>query len=494
MLMSDFSFSHQDNRVLPKDEKARLATLSSYRILDTLPEKAFDDLTALAAQICNTPISLVTLIDNERQWFKSKLGLGMSQSHRIDSFCAHALYRPDEILIVPDAHLDSRFFNNPLVTEDPFIRFYMGAPLVAPTGEVLGNLCVIDIQPRQPTLDQQKCLQALARQTMAQLELRRRNIELTDQMALRVQTEAILRESEEQFQAFMNHSPLVAFIKDDRGRYTYVNPLFLDRLNLNSEQVIGHNDFELWPDIAPQLVERDRRVLAGEKNIATVERAISEEGDINYWQIFKFPLQRGGGNRRMVAGIGLDITKNKLYEEKLQAYQRQLEETLEKVKAQSLEDGLTGLFNRRAFDLKIAEEVDRAKRYNLPFSLLMIDVDNFKAFNDNFGHPEGDEVLRTLAQIFKEETRPHDFVARYGGEEFVLILPNTGYDGAFFLAERFRRSILSHAWHKRPITVSIGTATSNSSLATPQALIEAADGALYEAKRAGRNLVSQAAL
>ena len=157
---------------VPADEAARLAALESYDILDTEREQAYDDFTALAAQICGTPIALISLIDKDRQWFKSDFGLGTPETPRDQAFCAHAIV-DNRTLIVPDASVDARFQDNPLVTGRPDIRFYAGAPLVTGDGHGLGTLCVIDRVPRALTASQIKALEALSRQLMTHLELRR---------------------------------------------------------------------------------------------------------------------------------------------------------------------------------------------------------------------------------------------------------------------------------------------------------------------------------
>ncbi len=162
-------------------EPERLAALQALRVLDTLPEQAFEDIVQLASQICGTPVGLVSLVDEQRQWFKARIGLAAAHTPRDMAFCAHAINTPDTLMVVADAACDPRFRGNPLVTGEPNIRFYAGAPIVTPGGQALGTVCVIDTVPRELDAAQLGALQALARQASALFELRQRTLALEEQ-------------------------------------------------------------------------------------------------------------------------------------------------------------------------------------------------------------------------------------------------------------------------------------------------------------------------
>jgi len=199
---------------LPTNEDERLAILKKYHILDTGTEQSYDDITILASHICNVPIAMISLVDEVRQWFKSKVGLEPQETSRDVAFCAHAILQ-NEPFIVRDATKDRRFADSELVTGEPHIRFYAGFPLINPEGLALGTLCVIDRQPRQLSAGQLKTMQALSRQVMALLELRRVSARLADALD-QVKTLQVLL-------------PICAWckrIRDDEGYWDQVEAYF----------------------------------------------------------------------------------------------------------------------------------------------------------------------------------------------------------------------------------------------------------------------------
>ncbi len=251
------------------------------------------------------------------------------------------------------------------------------------------------------------------------------------------------------------------------------------------------------PDDLPGHKERLANALANGIGYTVDARLYNVQGELRWMQITAKPIQNENGQVVHMIGTMLDITTRKLAEEKMRDYavalefkQSELERSNEQLARLATQDGLTNLKNHRAFQERLSEEIERAQRYDSPLSLMLIDVDSFKQYNDHFGHPEGDIVLKKVAAMMEEAARHTDIVARYGGEEFVIVLPQTSSSGCAVVAERLRAMIAAAEWPNRAVTVSIGVCAMHGNNMDQSRLISCADEALYESKHAGRNRVT----
>ena len=221
---------------LPANESERLAALGRYLILDSEAEKAFDDIVWLVSHICRTPISYISIIDKDRQWFKSQIGLSVTQTPRDIAFCAHAILQTDT-MVIPDALQDHRFSDNPLVVSDPHIRFYAGTPLLARDGLPVGTLCAIDHTPRTLDEAQLEALRALGRQVEKLLEYRRSAMELSQTLA--------------QMKVMTGLLPMCAWckrIRDEQGKWNSLESYLSD-----------HSEADVTHGICPDCIETHGR-------------------------------------------------------------------------------------------------------------------------------------------------------------------------------------------------------------------------------------------
>lgn len=333
---------------IPSNEKERLACLRDLKILDTPIEQRFERLTRIVCRALDVPIAAISLVDEQRQWFKSIQGLNCSQTSRDVAFCSHTILQ-NEVMIVPDALEDPRFCENPLVLEDPFIRFYAGFPLTIGDNFRIGTLCAIDQKPRTFSDSQTIVFKDLAEMIQSELS----NIELTE-----------------------THQILINDLKD-------------------------------------------------------AERA-------------------------------------------------------------ALIDGLTRLWNRVGAEKLMDREWSAASRNQSEISIAMVDVDNFKAINDEYGHCVGDEVLKHLSQVIQTTLRPYDVVARWGGDEFLILMPGCETQNLYRTLERIKIAIdempAQTEAGELSITVSMGAITACPSGGDDvMAFLKLADQAMYEAKNLGRD-------
>lgn len=302
------------NEIMKKssqEETTRLAALRAYEILDTSEEEVFDDITRLASFICNTPISLISLVDEHRQWFKSRLGLQNTETAREVAFCSHAIEQTG-VMIVPDAREDSRFAANPLVTSDPDIRFYAGAPLITPDGSAIGTLCVIDRVPRQLSGQQLESLQALSRRVISELELRKNVLELKRTMSDQEKTEQALRESRARSESIISNMINGLITVDEQTIIESVNPAAVRIFGYQNDELVGQTLALLVPGDIENKGEFLR--LAFKKAIGrlTEWEGRRKNGETFPFEMSLFAFETGG--RRHFAGNIRDLTEKRQIE------------------------------------------------------------------------------------------------------------------------------------------------------------------------------------
>lgn len=299
---------------LSRNETERLAALRSYGILDTPREADFDEIVALAAEICGVPIALVSLVDSERQWFKAAVGAGDIEETPLGlSFCAHSILTPDKLLEVSDTLDDPRFAQNALVTGDPHLRFYAGAPLESPEGFALGTLCVLDREPRHLNETQRKTLRVLAKQVMTQLELRRQARALDTQREDLQATLANLEAERQQFKTLLDEIPAhVVTLRGPELVYEFANREFM--------RFVGRDDFlglraeEAWP-VPDQHLALLRHILATGEPFMGQEAPVQSppipgrEPSVGLFDFMFQPLRDADGTVSGIFVHSLDVTE-----------------------------------------------------------------------------------------------------------------------------------------------------------------------------------------
>ncbi|MER3559094.1 MAG: hypothetical protein C4336_06345 [Armatimonadota bacterium] len=333
------------------------------------------------------------------------------------------------------------------------------------------------------------CLHTAQRILHAENRLREQNQQLSEMYEeLQTQheslqaTQRLVEHANRRFADLFENLPIACFTFDHEG--------VLHEWNQAAEQLYGYTKGEVLfrsmfekvfrGESAVRMGELMRMVLTGSVLNGIESEDYDAEGRRHYVLRGVFPLRNPAGE--VVGGLVVDVTDRVEYEQQLRLMNEQLQNL-------AITDGLTGLKNHRAFQDFLEQEFQRAQRYRTSLSLILMDVDRFKQYNDTFGHQAGDEVLKKVAHILCFHARQSDFVVRYGGEEFVVVLPNTDLEDALRVAERFRYAIEHAQWDLRPVTGSFGVATRTDTMQTRQELIEQVDQALYQAKHTGRNRV-----
>ncbi len=305
----------------PGGESARVAALRSYALLDSPPEAEFDDIVLLAANVCETPIAMISLVDERRTWFKARIGLALAEMPRDISFCAQAIARPHELMTVPDALADARFANNPLVSGEPYIRFYAGMPLVASDGHVIGVLCVIDHVARSVLPAQEQALCALARQVTRLFELRRRIAELQQAPAapLPDATEARRIATEQRYHDLVDSMPAMIY------RTETVTPWRVEYVSESCTRVTGWpashfiDDGALWTSVMfeddiERVSEIVGKALADGQSGARAEYRVRHRDGSTRWVEDHARILRAGRGA-VIEGVMFDITERKQAED-----------------------------------------------------------------------------------------------------------------------------------------------------------------------------------
>ena len=317
----------------PATEPQRLAALRRYEILDTPPEQAFDDIVVLAAQVCRTPFAMLSLVDDERQWIKSRVGQRFGGTARELAFCSHVVLAPDRIMEISDARADLRFSQNPFVKEQDGIRFYAGAPLVTPDGHALGALCVIDQTPQRLSEEQREALRILSRRVIAQLELRRRTRELEAEITDRRRSEQALEHSERFLQSTLDALTAEIAILDGAGVIVAVNAAWMRFARRNAAASsglgLGANFLQVCDQMAVKGVNDSATVAAGIRSVLSGE--VEEFGreypcpgpDENRWFLVRVTRFGPEDNRRVVIARE-NISERKQAEDELRRLHRQL--------------------------------------------------------------------------------------------------------------------------------------------------------------------------
>lgn len=344
---------------LNQDAK-RLEALSQYKILDTASEEAFDDLTQLAAQICGTPMAMMTLVAGDRQWIKSKVGLAIDTIGLDVGFCSLCVERRD-LLVIADTAADAQFATNVVVTGAPYVRFYIAVPLMTPSGYAIGTLCVMDRQPREPMQQQIDALRRLSRQVVSQLELRLNLGALTLAMQERQQTEAALKQSEDRFRSAFDFAAVGMSLVGLDGRCLQVNRSICTIFGYSESELLTKSFQELThPDDLDSNLQYFQQALAGAIESYQLEkRYIHKLGHTVWVQLTVSLLRDAAGEPLYFISQLQDVTQRKLTEQALQQSEAHFRNLVQNLQTGIVLQGLNTeiiLANPAALDLLGLEE------------------------------------------------------------------------------------------------------------------------------------------
>ncbi len=457
----------------PFDEEARLKTVAAYDALGTPVDPSFDRLVTLAARVLEAPVAIVTLVGRDTQFFIAKRGIDLCETRREVSFCVHAL-GGHEPLVVPDALQDPRFQSNPLVVNEPHIRFYAGAPLVGFTGDVIGTLCVVDFKARPEfSAAQTETLTDIAALVMQQMELHRlRRVEVAARQA-----QEALRASEQQFGILVGGvTDYALYMLSPTGTITSWNEGAQRIKGYTAEEAIGEH-FSIFYTNDQRLQGAPARSLATAIEKGRFESdawRVRKDGSLFWANVVIVPIYRDGDAKELIgfAKVTRDISERHNSEERLYRLAHF--------------DSLTQLPNRFSMHSKLEEALASSSAV----TVLMLDLDGFKDVNDTLGHAAGDFLLKEAGSRIQACVAERGIVGRVGGDEFAVVMP--GLADPLVVSETCRGLIASFrapfSWEGEELYVApcIGIAMSPSHGDKSGDLFANADLALYHAKSSAK--------
>ncbi|WP_417501316.1 EAL domain-containing protein [Marinobacter sp.] len=505
-----------------ENEKRRLAAVIRLGILDTPPEERFERLTRIARQHYRVKVALFTVLDSDRQWFKSRQGLEETETPRSIAFCDHAI-RQDHIFIVENASQDPRFRNNPFVLDGPNIRFYAGVPVREPSGFKIGTLCIIDDRPRQFSEKDLDVLRILA--SIVEEELERSYIESDKSKYVPVsQLNRAIHNAQNVFLTSDNESS--AFSQMLKDLLTLTGSQFgligevLHKSNGTPFLKVGAITNIAWnPETQALYQGLERRGMVFDRldNILGLPMV---SGEIVISNDLSQDPRRGGlpaGHPAIDTYIGIPVFSGKTHlgmiglANRPEGYTQQLADELALLSQtlghlierkrlyaekgthkKDLElaanyDALTGLPNRQRLTELFEQELYEARQRNGQVSVCFIDLDGFKSINDEHGHAVGDAVLKSVAAKLQATVRNHDIVARLGGDEFVAILRDVGDERVYARLLDAIRQPINFQHHVLQVSGSMGVTVFPDDDADSDLLLRHADQAMYAAKETGKN-------
>lgn len=483
---------------IPPSEEQRIARLLGFEILDTGNDHRLDRLTKLASIICDVPAAMISLVDRNRQWFKSVYGLPIRETPRDISFCAHAILEPDRIFVVPDTTKDPRFATNPLVTESPYIRFYAGVPLITEDRLPIGTFCVVDYKPKQLDEKQLEGLRRLSEIAMDMIDIHRSNTKLTRLLHLEKEVYSrLLRSSADLVTTAPTFDEALNFLMNHLDENLGWLTARIRNMQTGGTTGISYNKSLPFDPELPMVWQKIDSAPQAATEIHSHTRFVSTAPLRPEYSYLAVPIRI---RDRLVALIELIYPDHRKVEKRIQeifdlmasnlAIVAERELVLIDLQHQATHDHLTGAANRPVI-MKGLEKAIRESESITPDSILLFfDIDGFKEVNDNFGHDTGDRLLIEITKRLNTICRSNDLLGRLSGDEFVLLARGIDVeDGLAQLLDRIQKTLSASFMIGEleiRVNASIGCAVIADPDITSNELLRRAEEAMYLVKTGER--------